>query len=173
MSRIIILSGPLGAGKSTAAMELLKLLETRTAYIEGDVFWQFVSHGAHFDRSRRREMFHPLMRSMMGAAWQFARSGVDVLLDFTLPPEFLPTALRIAKDVPLDYVLFCPSEAVCAERARKRTPGSVADYSMYSDFYRMFAEAQLPMVREDSADAVTIAKQIHARLDAGEFRVAK
>ena len=68
---ITILSGPVGAGKTTVARELLGLLPAPVSYIEGDTFWSFVEKPHSADR---REVFQVLMRSMTAAAIPFART---------------------------------------------------------------------------------------------------
>ena len=40
---IILLSGPVGAGKSTVARELIASLPDPIAYVEGDKFWFFIA----------------------------------------------------------------------------------------------------------------------------------
>lgn len=47
-------SGPVGAGKTTVAKELVALLPAPVSYIEGDIFWYFVAKAHHCDR---REVF--------------------------------------------------------------------------------------------------------------------
>ena len=39
---VIFLSGPIGAGKTAVAQELLKLLPAPLSYIEGDTFWTLI-----------------------------------------------------------------------------------------------------------------------------------
>jgi uridine kinase len=39
---VIFLSGPIGAGKTAVARELLQLLPAPLSYIEGDTFWSFI-----------------------------------------------------------------------------------------------------------------------------------
>jgi adenylate kinase family enzyme len=43
---IIVISGPVGAGKTTVARELVAGPRGPTAYIEGDAFWRFYRSGA-------------------------------------------------------------------------------------------------------------------------------
>lgn len=63
------------------------------------------------------------MRALTAAAVPFAKSGDGVLLDFSVPPDFLETAKKIVKDVPLDLVVLRPSLNICDTRARERTEG--------------------------------------------------
>jgi adenylylsulfate kinase-like enzyme len=166
---VTILSGPIGAGKTTVARELLALLPAPVSYIEGDTFWSFVAKAHSRDR---REVFRVIMRSMTAAATPFARSGYEVILDFSIPPQFLETARKILKEVPLNYVVLRPSLAVCESRAAKRTEGRISDYAGHRDFYSLFEAHQAYAVCDDEADASSIAKRICEDLKAGKFAVA-
>jgi chloramphenicol 3-O-phosphotransferase len=147
MGAVIMLSGPIGAGKTTVARELLALLPEPISYIEGDTFWSFIAKG---EKKNRRENFSIIMRAMTAAASPFARSGYDVLLDFSFPPEFLPTARKILKEVPIDFVALRPSLEVCEARASRRREGKIADY----------------------AGPAELASRIRDGLAAGKYRVA-
>ena len=91
---VTMLSGPIGAGKTTVARELLALLPAPVSYIEGDTFWSFIDKPHSRDR---REVFHVILRAMTAAAIPFARSGYEVLLDFSIPPQFLGRLARSLK----------------------------------------------------------------------------
>jgi ATP-dependent protease HslVU (ClpYQ) ATPase subunit len=55
------MSGPMGAGKTAVAKELLALLPAPLSYIEGDTFWSFINK----DGERgSRDNFPVLVRSM-------------------------------------------------------------------------------------------------------------
>ena len=163
---ITILSGPIGAGKTTVARELLALLPPPVSYLEGDTFWSFVAKAHSPDR---REVFHVIMRSMTAAAIPFARSGYEALIDFSIPPQFLGTARKIVKEVPLNYILLRPSLSVCENRAGSRAEGRISDYAKYRDFYALFEDSSIPAICDDKADAATVAKRIYEGLRAGEF----
>jgi adenylylsulfate kinase-like enzyme len=163
-----MLAGPVGAGKTTVGRELLALLVPPVTYIEGDTFWSFI---AVAEGRSRAEHFRVMIRSMTAAAIPFARSGYEVILDFSIPPDFLGTARKILKDVPLDYVMLRPSLAVCEARARSRAEGSIPDYAGYRDFYALFEEPARYAVCDDHADAASMARRIHEGLTAGVFRI--
>ena len=175
MASVIMLSGPIGAGKTAVARELASRWQGPLSAIEGDVFWSFIAKSkssAKSESSDRRENFRIISRAMTAASVPFVRSGYDVLLDFSIPPEFLKTARVILKDVSLDYVVLRPSLAVCEARAAGRAKGRIADYGPYRSFYALFDGAEPHMIREDDADAVTIAEHVRDGLAAGLFRVS-
>ena len=165
---VIFLSGPIGAGKTAVAQELLRLLPAPLSYIEGDIFWSFIRKGGE-DSSR--DDFPVLVRSMTAAAVPFARSGFRVLIDFSIPPGFVTGARKILKEVPFDFVLLRPSLQVCVERAGSREKGAIKEYSRLKDFYALFEEGTVKPICDDHADPVSLARQIAEGLDQGRFRV--
>src|SRR5580698_1208414 len=102
MRPVIILSGPVGAGKTTIGRKLIEMLPSPVAYIEGDLFWSFFVNTDN--KQGRYKKFKTIMVSMIAAAIPFARDEYSVILDFSIPPWFLEAAQKIArvKEVPLD-----------------------------------------------------------------------
>jgi chloramphenicol 3-O-phosphotransferase len=165
---VVMLSGPVGAGKTTVARELVAISPAPLCYIEGDAFWSLF---AKPDAKPRRERFRVLMRSVTAAAVPLARSGYEVLLDFSFPLDFLETARKILKEIPLDFVMVRPSIATCEQRAATRPEGKIADYDIYRDFYAMFEGLPRHEIADDAADAGSIARRIRTGLDQGIFRL--
>ena len=166
---IIFLSGPIGAGKTAVAKALLPLLPAPLSYIEGDTFWSFIRNNGE---RGLRDNFPVLIRSMTAAAIPFARSGFQVLIDFSIPPTYVDTARKILKDVPFDFVLLRPSLKVCAERAASREEGAITDYETLKDFYARFQEGTIQAICDDHADPESLARQIADGLNQRRFRVA-
>ncbi|HUB77182.1 MAG TPA: AAA family ATPase [Bryobacteraceae bacterium] len=164
---VIFLSGPIGAGKTAVAQELLRLLPPPLVYIEGDTFWSFIHNGGE---RGPRDNFPVLVRSMTAAAIPFARSGFRVLIDFSIPPLFVDTARKILKEVPFDFVLLRPSLEVCVKRAASRKEGAITD-ARVTDFYPLFEGGGVEAICEDTADPVSLAQRIAEGLNNGRFRV--
>lgn len=172
MSPIILLSGPVGAGKTTVAHELIACSPGPMAYIEGDVFWSFIARRSEGLPGNRE--FKMIMTAMVAAAMPYALYGYETILDFSIPPWFLETADKVVrnKEVPLDYVVLRPGEAVCAARAARRSSGIITDYTPYRELYSAFNEAgRRHIVPDEKGDAGVIARQIREGLDEGKYRL--
>jgi chloramphenicol 3-O-phosphotransferase len=169
---ILMLSGPVGAGKSAIAVELATLTPGPTVRIEGDDFWFFIvrSEPAH-TRYRRFQM---VMRAMTAAAAEYARDGYEVILDFSIPPWFVDRLKPLADQagVALHFVVVRPSLAVCEARAAARPEGTITDYGPYRDLYDDFAASAAYILSDDTADAASMARRIRAGVDAGTFLFA-
>ena len=164
-----MLSGPVGAGKTTVARELQAISPAPLCYIEGDSLWPiFVKPSV----APVQERFRLLMRSMTAGAIPLARGGYEVLLDFSFPIDFLDTARKILKEIPLDFVVLRPSLETCEQRSAARPEGAIADYSVYRDFYMMFQGASSHEISDDQADAKSLAVRIREGINGGLFRVA-
>ncbi len=168
IGRLVLLSGPIGAGKTAVSQELVNLLPGPLVCIEGDTFW------VHFQGTKGvgpHKALRAAMRAMVSAAVSYALSGFDVILDFTIPPWFLDTVKKIAgmRSVPLDYVVYMPSEAVCAQRASSRELGKIENYD--GEFYADFKDSPTPPVEDDGSGPTAVAVAIAEGLSQGRFHL--
>jgi cytidylate kinase len=176
MSSIILISGPPGAGKSAVARLLAAALDAPVAYIEGDTFWHFITK-RRVGSSKLEARAHDsriVIRAMIAAAARYAHGGYQTVLDFTIGPWLLKLIQSALKETPLDYVVLCPSENICAQRAAERPEGAMPDYSEYAELHAAFCvlgEFEKHAIRSDTAGAAELAAQIRAGLGAGAYRV--
>lgn len=169
MGSILILSGPIGSGKTTVAKALLENAIPPTAYIEGDVFWSFL---AKPPPSARQRSFPTIMRAMFRSASALAGDGWDVILDFSIPPPFAAGAAARVPELDVRYVELHASLEICAARSASRAEGAIADYRPYADFFDAFNADPRFVVWTDDADPKSAAAAIRDGLAAGRFRLA-
>ena len=141
---IIIVSGPIGAGKTSAVKELESLIPGPVASIEGDVFWKFI---VKLDQPVENEpfiKFKNVMTSMLAAALPLAKAKYTVIIDFSIPPWFVPAALKMvqAKDYALHYIMLLPSKELCIHRAATRAVGRIEYNAQQHEFYTFFENAK-------------------------------
>jgi hypothetical protein len=121
---VILFSGPIGAGKTTVARELVSLLPPPVSYLEGDSFWSFFTKR---DTRARREQFWLMMRSMTVAAVPFAKEGYSVIVDFSIPPDFI----HCAEDREGSSAALCFAAAQCrSSRDARREPERGAHFRL-------------------------------------------
>jgi chloramphenicol 3-O-phosphotransferase len=172
MKPVIIISGPVGAGKSTVARELIAISAGPVAYIEGDKFWSFIAKGST-EKNARFNNFKMIMASMTASAIPYSRAGYEVILDFSIPPWFLDAVRKIliTKDIPVHFVVLKPAKNICATRAAAREEGKIDDYKLYGDLYASFTDVEKFTIHNDDKDPAIVAGFIREGVDSGAFRL--
>jgi len=169
--RIVVISGPIGAGKSTVAQALVARASVPTIWIEGDDFWNFSARGVNlFSRLKNFEL---MIRSMFAAALPWAKGGYQVVLDFSIPPDSVPTlqSMAIGRNIPVDFVLLRPSLEECARRAANREEGVVTDYTEYEYFYEQFSPKGLACLQADDASPDQVAEKVEDLVRSGSTSI--
>jgi len=154
--RLLVVSGPPGAGKSTVA-ELLSRGEERSALVQGDAFFGFLANGAIDPWLPESNAQNETVTTVAaGAAGAFALAGYFTVYEGVVGPWFLPEFAGATGVGGLDYVVLLPSVETCVHRVATRTGHGFTDEDATRHMHAQFA-GELPPRRhviEDPPDDV-------------------
>lgn len=180
MSRIVIVSGPPGAGKTTVARGLSQRTAAPLAmHIHTDDIYAYIQKG--FIEPWRPESMHQnvaLMNAMAAQAAICAEAGYEVHIDGIVGAWFFEPWLGAARDHGLDlrYILLLPDlETATARAVARTTPGAMRDAAVVEQMWRAFhahaidPDHVIDTTHHAPADTVAAAR---AGLEAGRFRLA-
>jgi AAA domain len=167
-AKIIFLSGPIGAGKSTVAAAYVASATVPTAYIEGDTFWKHIAKNPGPKPRPRQVISRLVQKSMILAAVPYARGGFETVVDFTTGPWFLPFFKPFVKDIPFDFVMLVPSEGVVEERANGRSEGAEHDKELFEAFDQA-GEFERFTLRDDTASVGELVEKLRDGLKEGKY----
>jgi hypothetical protein len=142
--RVLILTGPPGAGKSTTARQLAgDADQPGGVHVHGDDFFDYIRSGfiePWLPGSRHQNL--TITRSLSAACFAFAGGGYFTILDWVVGPWFLDVYRDDARrtGIFLDYVVLRPSEAQASQRARDRVDRPIADYGPMRPLFRQMSD---------------------------------
>lgn len=141
--RLLIITGPPGAGKSTVARVVAGRFE-RSVLVEGDVFFRFISRGAIAPWLREANAQNEVVtQAAAAAAGRYAVGGFMTVYDGMVGPWFLPTFLNATGLDHVEYVVLLPSLERCIEGVATRAGHGFTDEDATRHMYRQFARAAI------------------------------
>jgi hypothetical protein len=172
VSSLLVVTGPPGAGKSTAASLLAERFE-RSALVEGDAFFAFLRRGAiapWLPGSRAQN--EAVTQAAGAAAGRFAAGGMATVYDGVVGPWFLPVFAAATGLDRLDYVVLLPAVGRCVERVRSRTGHGFGDEAATRKMHHEFATARIAgrhVLADPPEGADAVADLVAGALAAGEL----
>jgi cytidylate kinase len=138
MPRLLIVSGPPGAGKSAVAAALVERSDP-SVLVEGDTFFQFLRRGAIAPWLVEANAQNTVVTLAAAApTGRFATGGMVTVYDGLLGPWFLPEFARAPGLRSFDYAVLRPPLEVCLQRVSTRDGHGFTDLDATRHMYDQF-----------------------------------
>ena len=172
MARLLVVTGPPGAGKSTVAARLADRFE-RSVLVRGDDFFGFVRRG-YIDPwlPESHEQNAVVTEASAAATARYVAGGFDTVFDGVVGPWFLPTFAALTGLPELDYVMLLPPVETCVTRVATRAGHGFTREPATRKMHAEFANATIDprhVVTDPSLTSDAVADGVIAALPSGRL----
>lgn len=170
---ILVLTGPPGSGKTTAANIITQLPGDPKVHLHADDFWRFIKTGSIPPwQTEAQGQNATVINVLAQAAAGYANGGYFVLVDGIIGPWFLDAFRGLG--VALHYIVLRPDLAEAIRRCQERGGDTLTDPAAISALFQQFEnlgalEAHVLSVEGLSVDDTCAA--LGKAVDSGRFRL--
>jgi cytidylate kinase len=176
--KVVILTGPPGAGKTTVAEVLATTASVPTVHLTTDLFYRSIRAGFVLpflpEAQRQNEV---VIEAIVGTVVTFARGGYDVLVDGIVGPWFLPPFRAAAEhgELAMSYIVLRPSLDITVSRATERGRTELRDVGAITGLHAAFAQLgdlEDHAIDTGGLDAEQTAAEVRRLLVSGKYRLS-
>ena len=174
---VVILTGPPGSGKTTAADIVAAAADRPTVHLTTDQFYRAIRAGyiPPFlpEAQAQNEV---VIDAIVAAVAAYASGGFDVVVDGIVGPWFLGPFRDLAErsGITLSYIVLRPTLQTVLARAQARSGDDLKDPDAITGLHSAFAELdglESHVIDNSALDASGTAKRVRQAIASGRYRL--